>query len=57
MPKYRVPCFADDTGLIVKSLDGKPGVYSARYAGPECDSEQNMKLVLQNLSNIKATKP
>lgn len=46
---YGVPCFADDTGLIISALDGAPGVYSARYAGPECDSEKNMDLVLENM--------
>ncbi|MBO72174.1 MAG: non-canonical purine NTP pyrophosphatase, RdgB/HAM1 family [Flavobacteriales bacterium] len=49
--KYGVPCFADDTGLVIRALDGSPGVYSARYAGPECDSEKNMDLVLENLLN------
>ena len=49
--KYGVPCFADDTGLIIQALNGEPGVYSARYAGPECDSEKNMDLVLQKLIN------
>ena len=44
-------CFADDTGLEVDALDGAPGVYSARYAGPTCDSEKNMALLLRNLSN------
>ena len=47
--KYKLPCFADDTGLIIDALDGAPGVYSARYAGEDCDSEKNMDLVLKNL--------
>lgn len=47
--KYGVPCFADDTGLIINALDGAPGVYSARYAGPDCNSEKNMDLVLENM--------
>lgn len=51
--KYGVPCFADDTGLLIRALNNEPGVYSARYAGPECDSEKNMELVLQNLINKK----
>ncbi|MCD4772911.1 MAG: non-canonical purine NTP diphosphatase [Bacteroidales bacterium] len=47
--KYKINCFADDTGLEIKSLNGKPGVYSARYAGDECDSEKNMKRVMEEL--------
>ncbi len=47
--KYKINCFADDTGLEIKSLNGRPGVYSARYAGDECDSEKNMKRVLEEL--------
>ena len=46
---YRVPCFADDTGLEVEALNGEPGVYSARYAGPQRISEDNIQLLLKNL--------
>ena len=48
--KYGMNCFADDTGLEVEALDGAPGVYSARYAGEECNSEANMLKLLQNLT-------
>ncbi len=48
--KFGVDCFADDTGLEVEALGGEPGVYSARYAGEECDSEANMQKLLQNLT-------
>lgn len=44
-------CFADDTGLLVDVLDGAPGVYSARYAGPGHDSVANMALLLENMKN------
>lgn len=47
--KYGYDCFADDTGLEVEALDGAPGVYSARYAGPGHDSEANMELLLKNM--------
>lgn len=48
---YQVNCFADDTGLEVGSLNGEPGVYSARYAGSHRSDEDNMQLVLANLSD------
>ena len=48
---YGYDCFADDTGLVVEALNGAPGVYSARYAGPECDSANNMALLLQNMAD------
>lgn len=46
---YHVPCFADDTGLEIPSLDGAPGVDTAHYAGPQRSADDNMNLVLKNL--------
>lgn len=50
--KFDVNCFADDTGLLVEALDGQPGVMSARYSGPECNSKSNVELLLRNLRGI-----
>ena len=49
--KYGYNCFSDDTGLEVESLNGKPGVYSARYAGEPSNSENNMQKLLSELKN------
>ena len=42
-------CFTDDTGLEVEALNNEPGVYSARYAGKDCNPNDNMQKVLQKL--------
>lgn len=46
---YGYDCFADDTGLEIDALGGRPGVYSARYAGEAKDSEANMRKVLAEM--------
>jgi XTP/dITP diphosphohydrolase len=54
--KYGEDCFADDTGLEVEFLDGRPGVFSARYAGNAHDFEANIDKVLQELHGIENRK-
>lgn len=49
--KFGLDCFADDTGLEIDALGGEPGVYSARYAGEENNSKNNMNKVLTLLGN------
>ncbi|MDJ0363630.1 RdgB/HAM1 family non-canonical purine NTP pyrophosphatase [Hymenobacter sp. H14-R3] len=46
---YGVGCFADDTGLEVEALGGEPGVYSARYAGPQREAADNVAKLLHEL--------
>ncbi|SNR31738.1 non-canonical purine NTP diphosphatase [Lutibacter flavus] len=47
--KFGLNCFADDTGLEVEALNNAPGVFSARYAGEENNSEKNMNKLLREL--------
>ena len=54
--KYGFDCFADDTGLEVEALNGKPGVYSARYAGEHGNAEKNMEKLLNELQNKSSRK-
>ncbi|MBC8321776.1 MAG: non-canonical purine NTP diphosphatase [Bacteroidetes bacterium] len=55
--QFKLDCFSDDTGLEIDALDGKPGVYSARYAGEKSTYEENVNkilLVLKGNKNRKA---
>lgn len=49
---YHVNCFADDTGLEVEALDGRPGVYSARYAGEGCTYQDNVLKMLEEMRGV-----
>ncbi|MDB5005426.1 MAG: non-canonical purine diphosphatase [Mucilaginibacter sp.] len=49
--KYHVNCFGDDSGLEIDTLNGEPGVYSARYAGEHGNHAANMAKVLQNMAD------
>ena len=50
------PVVADDSGLMVDALDGAPGVYSARYAGPECSYANNNAKLLSELEGVPEEK-
>lgn len=50
--KYGLDCFADDTGLEVEALGNRPGVFSARYAGPNCSYLDNVNKLLSEMKGI-----
>lgn len=50
--RFGLPALADDSGLLVDALDGRPGVHSSRYAGPEGDPERNMDRLLSELEGV-----
>ena len=50
--KFGMQCFADDTGLEVLALNGRPGVYSARFAGPDANASENIKKLLIEMKGV-----
>jgi XTP/dITP diphosphohydrolase len=54
--KFKLDCFADDTGLEIEALSGEPGVFSARYAGESCNSDNNVRKVLLKMEGKKNRK-
>ncbi|MEQ8524849.1 RdgB/HAM1 family non-canonical purine NTP pyrophosphatase [Gracilimonas sp.] len=54
--KTRLPALSDDTGLEVDALNGKPGVYSARYAGEHASYQNNVDKLLKELEGISNRK-
>lgn len=50
--RYHKNCFSDDTGLEIEALDGRPGVYSARYAGEHCSFQDNVQKVLSEMEGM-----
>jgi XTP/dITP diphosphohydrolase len=53
----KLPAFADDSGLVVEALDGAPGIYSARWAGPNKDFNEAMARIERLLRERGATAP
>jgi len=51
--EFCLPCFSDDSGLMVDALGVEPGVYSARYAGPQANAQANMNLLLEKLEGVE----
>ena len=49
--KYQMNCFADDTGLEIEALGGRPGVISARYAGENASFDENIEKVLKEMKD------
>jgi len=51
--EFKLPVVADDSGLCVEALDGLPGVLSARFAGPNATDEENNRLLIEKLKNVR----
>ena len=54
---FQLPVIADDSGLEADQLDGRPGVYSARYAGENVTYEENNKKLLRELKHFEPPHP
>ena len=51
--KFALDCFSEDAGLEIEALNGEPGVFSARYAGPGRGAKDNINLVLEKMSGMQ----
>jgi XTP/dITP diphosphohydrolase len=55
--KYKIPVIADDSGLVVDQLDGRPGVHSARYSSPNATDVQNNMKLIEELKHLPEPHP
>ena len=55
--KYKIPVIADDSGLVVGQLNGRPGVHSARYSGTNATDDQNNLKLIEELKNLPEPHP
>ena len=55
--KSGLPAIADDSGLLVDALDGRPGVHSARYAGADAGDDENVEKLLADLISLRHVVP
>ena len=53
---YNLPIISDDSGLFVEALNGKPGVSTARYAGPSASDDENINKLLFEMKEIENRK-
>lgn len=56
MKKTGQPCLADDSGIIADALHDRPGIFSARYAGGDCDDEKNNQKLIRELARFPVEK-
>lgn len=51
-----MPCIADDSGLVVDALDGRPGIYTARYGGEQTDYPEKIRMLTEEMRDVPSEK-